>query len=60
MNDHSLRQQTDERLHQRMVEAQDERLAAQSRSRRLRGNRRGTDAATLGHLLAVRRHATVR
>ena len=58
MNDHALRQLTDERLDQRMVEARDERLAAQVRSRRSRRIRRGTDAATLGHLLAVRRHAT--
>ena len=58
MNDHTLRQLTDERLDQRMVEAQHERLAAQIRNRRLRRIRRGTDAATLAHLLAVRRHAT--
>ena len=57
MNDHALRQLTDERLDQRLVEARDERLAAQVRSRRSRRIRRGTDAATLGHLLAVRRHA---
>ena len=58
MNDHALRQLTDERLDQRMVEARDERLAAQVRSRRSRRLRRGTDTATLGHLLALRRHAT--
>ena len=58
MNDHTLRQLTDERLDQRMVEARHERLAAQFRNRRLRRIHRGTDAATLGHLLAVRRHAT--
>jgi hypothetical protein len=58
MNDHTLRQLTDERLHQRLFEAQHERLAAQFRNRRHRRIRRGTDAATLGHLLAIRRHAT--
>ena len=58
MNDPTLRQLTDERLDQRMVEAQHERLAAQFRNRRLGRNRRGIDAGTLGHLLAVRRHAT--
>jgi hypothetical protein len=58
MNDHSLRQLTDERLDQRIVEARHERLAAQFRNRRLRRIRRGVDAATLGHLLALRRHAT--
>ena len=58
MNDHALRQLTDERLDQRMVEARHERLAAQSRRRRIRRSRRGTAAETLGHLLATRRHAT--
>ena len=58
MNDHTLRELTDERLDQRMVEAQHERLAAQFRDRGLRRIRRVTDAETLGHLLAVRRHAT--
>ena len=58
MNDHTLRQLTDERLHQRMVEARHERLATQFRNRRLRRIRRGTAAETLGHLVAVRRHAT--
>jgi hypothetical protein len=58
MNDHTLRQLADERLDQRIVEAQHERLAAQFRNRRLRRIRRGADAATLGHLLALGRHAT--
>jgi hypothetical protein len=58
MNDHTLRQLTNERLNQRVIEAQHERLAAQLRNRRLGRNRRGIDAGTLGHLLAVRRHAT--
>ena len=58
MTDHILRQLADERLHQRMVEARAERLAAQFRDRGLRRIRRVTDAETLGHLLAVRRHAT--
>ena len=58
MNDHTLRQLTDERLDQRMVEARHERLAAQFRNHRLRRIRRVTDAETLGHLLAARRHAT--
>ncbi|MET0560407.1 MAG: hypothetical protein ABW012_02130 [Gaiellaceae bacterium] len=58
MNDHTLRQLTDERPHQRRVDARHERLAAQFRNRRLRRIRRVTDAETLGHLLAVRRHAT--
>ncbi len=51
MNDHTLRQLTDERLDQRIVEAQHERLAAQFRNRRLRRVRPGAGAATLGHLL---------
>ena len=59
MNDHhTLRQLTDERLHQRVVEARQERLAAQVRKCRLRRTRPGTAAETLGHLLAARRHAT--
>ena len=40
MNDHTLRHLTDERLHQRVVEAGHERLAAQFRSRRPRRIRR--------------------
>ena len=58
MNDHTLRHLTDEHLYQRVVEAQHERLAAQFRNRRLRRIRRVTDAETLGHLVALRRHAT--
>lgn len=58
MNDHTIRQLADERLHERMVEAQHERLAAQLRDRRYRRVRLRLDAAMLGHLLAVRRHAT--
>ena len=58
MTDHALRQLTDERLHQRMVEARHERLAAQFRNRGSRRIRRVTDAETLGHLLVLRRHAT--
>lgn len=58
MNDHTLRQLADEHRHQRMVEAQHERLAAQFRNHRLRRIRRGIDAATLGHVMAIRRHAT--
>ena len=58
MNDHTLRQLTDERLDQRRVEAQHERLAAQLRDRRQRRIRLRSDAAMLGHLLAARRHAT--
>ena len=58
MNDHTLQELTDERLHQRMLEARHERLATQFRNRRLRRTRRSTAAETLGHLVAVRRHAT--
>lgn len=58
MNDHTLRQQTDERRRHRMVDAQHERLAAQLRNGRSRRVREGAASATLGHLLAVRRHAT--
>jgi len=58
MNVHTLRQLTDERLHQRMIEAQHERLALQFRDRRPRRIRGRTDAAMLGHVLAARHHGT--
>lgn len=58
MNDHTLGQLTDERLHQRLMEARHERLAVEFRHRRSRRIRLRLDSATLGHLLAIRRHAT--
>jgi hypothetical protein len=58
MNDHTIRYLADERVHQRVVEAQHERLAAQLRNGRNRTIRLRFDAAMLGHLLAFRRHAT--
>ncbi len=58
MNADTLHEIAHERLRERLSEAQRERLALQLRAPRYRRPRRHLDTRMLGHLLAVRRHAT--
>jgi hypothetical protein len=53
----TLQQQADQRLLELMTEAREARLARQLRTPAHRRPRRRLHTGTLGHLLALRRHA---